>query len=314
MFGLAGAAHAAPELGGRPFSPPGDEVVMPDGWDKKKIQRPDGADLALAIDQQLYPALLPLVQAFSRQTGLKVAIQEGTCGVAAGALSERSADITGMCCPPGPLDRLPGVRYHTIGISAIALIVHPANPLTDVTMDQARRLFGGQTRSWADLPVSGMVAGPASDVRAVTRLHCKPRPGHWRLLLDNENQFSQEMHEVPAIRDMIAEVARSRTAIGYETLWHIADNARLGVVKPLKLNGLDPADRKSLAQGRYPLYRVMNITSWSGTAADPRAAKLAAWLVDNAPTLDPAFAIVPAQELRSRGWSFDGDEIVAPPK
>lgn len=311
LGGLSWAAE--PELGGRPFSPPGDVVAMPETWHAKSLSRPKDADLALAIDQQLYPALLPLVQEFARRHGVKVALQEGTCGVAAGALAEKSADVTGMCCPPGPLDRMPGVRYHTIGIAALALIVHPGNPVTEVSLDQARRMFGGKTRSWSELPMDGFKAGPAADIRAVTRLHCKPRPGHWRLLLDNENLFAADMHEVPAIRDMIAEVGGSSTALGYETLWHITDNVSAAKVKPLKLDGVDPADRAALAEGRYPLYRVMNITSWEGKEANPMAAKLVAWLVEKAPEIAPAYGIVPAADLRRRGWKFSGDEIVGGP-
>lgn len=312
-LGLIGAAGAQ-DLGGRPFVPPGDVLAMPESWMAKRVARPADTDLALAIDQQLYPALLPLVQDFARANDIKVALQEGTCGVAAGALADKSADITGMCCPPGPLDRMPGVRYHTIGIAAIALIVHPSNPVVDIGLDDARAMFGGKARTWSDLPVSGVKIGPTSDIRAVTRLHCKPRPGHWRLLLDNENLFAVDMHEVPAIRDMIAEIGASRTAIGYETLWHVAANASVGKVKPLRLSGVDPADGVALAAGRYPLYRVMNITSWQGPDASPLADKLAAWLVAKASEIDKSYGIVPAAELRRHGWRFVGDEVVGEPK
>lgn len=304
----------ARELGGRPFSAPNDVTAMPDNWQAKRVSRPAEVDLALAIDQQLYPALLPLIGEFARTHNLKLALQEGTCGVAAGALADKSADITGMCCPPGPLDRMPGVRYHTIGIAAIALIVHPSNAARDISLDQARAMFGGRTRSWADMPVSGFTPGPASDVRTITRLHCKSRPGHWRLLLDNENLFAADMHEVPAIRDMVAEVAGSPTAIGYETLWHVAGNISAGKVKPLQLSGTDPADRAALAAGRYPLYRVMNVTSWQGADANPLADKLVAWLVGRAAAIDPSFGIVPASELRRQGWLFAGDELVGEPR
>ncbi|HSV30264.1 MAG TPA: substrate-binding domain-containing protein [Candidatus Omnitrophota bacterium] len=287
---------------------------MPPEWVARPIKRPPGADLALAIDQQLYPALLPLVQRFARDNGIRVALQEGTCGVAAGALADKSADITGMCCPPGPLDRMPGVRYHTIGIAAIALIVHPSNGVADVSLDQARRMFGGEVRSWSDLPVSGFKPAPAGEVRAVTRLHCKPRPGHWRLLLDNENLFAADALDVPAIRDMIAHVSASPAAIGYETLWHVADNAKVGQVKTLRLDGVLPGDGTALAQGRYPLYRVMNVTTWGGAGSAPMAGKLVAYLLEHAADIDPVYGIVPAVALRRNGWQFAGDELVGQPK
>ncbi|MEW5729812.1 MAG: substrate-binding domain-containing protein [Pseudomonadota bacterium] len=314
MIAISMAAGAAePLLGGRPFSPPGEVLPMPEEWTARSVHRPEKVDLALAIDQQLYPAILPLVQRYAREKGLKVALQEGTCGVAAGALADKSADVTGMCCPPGPLDRMPGVRYHTVGISSIALIAHPSNPVAGVTLAEARALFGGRHRSWGDLPVSGVKAAPAEDVRAITRLHCKPRPGHWRLLLDNENQFGPDIRDVPAIRDMISEVARTPSAVGYETLWHVADNARVGTVKLLRLDGVHPADTAAVAKGRYPLYRVMNLTTWTGAASNPAADRLVEWLVASAGEIDPAFGIVPASALHANGWRFSGAELVGEP-
>jgi ABC-type phosphate transport system substrate-binding protein len=306
-------ARAEATLGGRPFSRPDETADMPAAWLGKAVQRPEGVDVALALDQQLYPAVVPLVQRYARETGLKVALQEGTCGIAAGALAEKTADITGMCCPPGPLDRLPGVRYHTLGIAALALIVNPVNPLRSVSLDEARSLFSGKARSWADLPTSGIKPGAAAEVQAVARLHCKGRPGHWRLLLDNESLFSPALVEVPAIQDMITEVSRDRAAIGYETLWHIADKAKAGTVRPLRLAGVEATDGEALAAGRYPLYRVFNITSWRGGDANPKAAALVDWLVQRATEMDPSYGIVPVSSLRRHGWRFVGDELVGHP-
>jgi ABC-type phosphate transport system substrate-binding protein len=310
----AGAASAGePELGGRPFSAPDTIMQMPQAWLEKRLTRPNKVDIALALDQQLYPAVLPLVRRYAAEHGISVALQEGTCGVAAGALAEKNADITGMCCPPGVVDRLPGVRFHTLGIAALALIANPANRVDDVSLKQARAMFSGTASSWSELPPSG-VRGEGDDrVRAVTRLHCKARPGHWRLLLDNADLFTTESFEVPAIRDMIAEVARSRAAIGYETLWHIDANQAAGAVKALRLDGVDPRDGDALARGRYPLYRVFNITSWTEPDANPAAHALVAYLIAHADDIAPSFGIVPVRALRRNGWQFAGDEVIGEP-
>lgn len=324
LFGVAGAfgavslprvtwAAAERELGGRPFSDPAEVTPMPATWTGRAVRRPEGADLALAIDQQLFPAIQPMVRAWAVRQGLKVALVEGTCGIAADALASKTADITGMCCPPGPLDRLPGALYHTIGISAVALLVHPGNPLSEVDLATARKLFGGDIRSWADLPVSG-VGTMGQRVQAVARLHCATRPGHWRLLLDNPDLFSLNVVEVPAIADMLRHVAGEPSAIGYETLWHVADKLGAGKVKALRLNGHRPEDDDAVARGLYPIYRVFNITSWSKSpAADARAAALARHLVDSAAQIDASFGIIPAARLRAAGWRFVGDEVVGEP-
>lgn len=310
-----GALAGEHSLGGRPFSDPHKLLPMPAEWRHRPVSRPTDPeiDLALAVDQQLFPALRPLILEFASSHNLRVGLQEGTCGIASSALLDKSADITGMCCPPGSLDRLPGVRYHTIGIAAIALIVHPDNSLTGVDLAAARRLFGGESQSWSHLPVSGLTRS-AGEVRAVTRLHCATRPGHWRLLLDHADLFATDLVEMPTVADMIIEVGRNPQAIGYETLWQVADKADRGKVKILRLDGHAPEDADAVATGRYPLYRVFSVTTWSDApAADAAARELVRHLVDNAHRIHSGFGIIPVGRLRTAGWTFLGDEVIAEP-
>jgi ABC-type phosphate transport system substrate-binding protein len=317
---LSGSVSANESLlGGRAFSPPSETIPMGDTWEAKGITHTTDTevDLAVVLDQQLYPAMGPMVEAFAKERGVKIAVQEGTCGVSAGVLANKTADMGGFCCAPTVTDRLPGLTYHTVGIGALALITHPSNPVSAVSLDEARALFGSNIRDWSELPMSGMKLGASEKVRAVARLHCKIRPGHWRLILDTEQQFGWNITEVSAIKDMISQVSSMPGSIGYETLWHIdhkgqQDNQPL---KTLLVNDTDPRDLSAVATGKYPLYRVFNITSWgSGPAQSKLGTELAAYLVEHASQLDAKFAIIPAQDLRKNGWQFDGDELIGEPK
>jgi ABC-type phosphate transport system substrate-binding protein len=306
-------------LGGRAFAPPSETIPMGDTWEAKGITHTTDTevDLAVVLDQQLYPAMGPMVEAFAKERGVKIAVQDGTCGVSAGVLANKTADMGGFCCAPSVTDRLPGLTYHTVGIGALALITHPSNPVNSVSLDEARALFGNNIRDWSELPMSGMKLGASEKVRAVARLHCKIRPGHWRLILDTEQQFGWNITEVSAIKDMISQVSSTPGSIGYETLWHIdhkgqQDNQPL---KTLLVNDTDPRDLSAVTTGKYPLYRVFNISSWSsGPAQTKLGTELAAYLVEHASQLEAKFAIIPAQDLRKNGWQFEGDELIGEPK
>jgi len=301
-------------LGGPAFTEPSRELVLPEEWRRRPIRRhgwAEGAEVAVTLDQHFYPALLPLIQEYARARGVDVAVQEGTCGISAGKLADREADIGGFCCPAGESDRLPGLRFHTIGIASLALLVHPDNPIAGLSLDQARAAFSGQTAYWREMPGGSERQGL---VRTVARLHCKTRPGHWRLLLDNEDQFSPRLHEVSTIPDMVSAVGRARGAIGYEVLWMVASHAGQGRVKTLELDGVSPADREALIAGRYPLYRTLQVTTWGdGVARSAEADALVAFLAANADRIDPRYAIVPVAALREAGWRFRGDELVGEP-
>lgn len=308
-------------LGGRAFSPPSETIPMGDEWEARgivhKIDGEQKVDLAIALDQQLYPSLGPMIEAYAKSRGIKVAVQNGTCGISAGLLSEKAADIGGFCCPPGITDRLPGLTYHTIGIGSLALLTHADNAQTDVSIDEARGLFANDIRDWSELPMSGIKPGPHTQVRAFARLHCKARPGHWRLILDKDQDFGWNLTEVSAIKDMIKQVSVTPGAVGYETLWHIERQTQLenANVKVLKVDGHSPKDRAALAQGKYPLYRVFNVTTWAKDT--PGHSKLADELVDhliaNASKISDEFAIVPASALRKHDWNFAGNELIGAP-
>lgn len=229
---------------------------------------------------------------------MRIAVQDGTCGISAGALSEKAVDIGGFCCPPGVTDRLPGLKYHTIGIGALALIGHEQTPVQNVTLTSARQLFGGDIRDWSELPMSGVKSTPDSQVRAVGRLHCKLRPGHWRLILGDKEQFSWDLQEVSAIIDMLKQVSQTPGAIGYETLWHIDTQTKLNEarVRIINVDGIAPRDDAALARGDYPLYRVFNVTSWGeGPAHSGLADELITYLIDHADQIPPRLFDYPCE-------------------
>ncbi len=314
-FAAVAQAMEPSVLFGPPFSDPSHVESMPEDWQQKPLQRPAGFDLAITLDQHLYPALLPLIDDYAAQHHLSIAVQEGTCGISAGALMDRKADIAGFCCPAGSTDRLPGLRFHTIGIASLALITHPTNPLRNLSLEQVRGLFRGHLAYWDQLGIH-LPNYPADTlVVAVGRLHCKTRPGHWRLLLSNEDKFSPRLLETSTIPDMISDVAGNPAAIGYEAIWMTRRFADKGKVNMLNVDGVSPLDDAALIAGRYPLYRTFNITTWdSGAAANGQADALVRYLMDNVEKIDPRYGIVPATRLRQAGWKFHGEELIGEPR
>ncbi|KJU87035.1 phosphate ABC transporter substrate-binding protein [Candidatus Magnetobacterium bavaricum] len=309
-------AKAKDPLRGAPFSDPTKIFSMPEEWVKQPIkyeQWGEGADLAVALDQQLYPAILPLIRQYEKQNKLKIAVVEGTCGTVAGAAMRKTADITGMCCAPGANDRLPNLKYHTLGISSVALLVNKDNPVDNISIDEVRKVFMGKFRKWSDIKgASGVKAD--MPVKPVVRLHCKTRPGHWCLILANEDLFGHRLVEVGTIADMLATVASLKGAVGYETLWHM-ENLKYGdKIKTLKIDGVDPADNDRLAAGQYTIYRTFSITTWDQPGiAKPLANKLLQYMLQNLNAIDKSYYLVPVDQLKKHGWKFHENEVVGEP-
>ncbi|MCU7834355.1 MAG: substrate-binding domain-containing protein [gamma proteobacterium symbiont of Taylorina sp.] len=303
------------------FSDPSQIEAMPEQWQEKPIfykNLPADTDLAITLDQQLYPALVPLIKEYAKKHHLRIAVSEGTCGISAGALMDKNVDIGGFCCPAGETDRLPGLKYHTLAIAAIALLVHPDNNTINISSAQARNIFSGNIGNWDELNTAEKTppVNPSLSVQPVARLHCKTRPGHWRLILENEDEFSATLDEVATIPDMITHVSRDRQVIGYETLWMTRlYEKQIGRVGLLNINDHSPEDNQAIINGQYPFYRTFNLSSWTSPHLQKQTAKdLVQYIQNNFSRVDAKYAFIPAAQLKKSGWLFSGDELTGEPQ
>lgn len=321
----AGEEAAAPDdalaarLREKAFCSPSETFAQPASWQKQPIRydrRNTGANLALTLDQQIYQLLLQPIRLHAVAKGLDIRVQEGTCGISAGLVSRKAVDVAGYCCPPARSDRLPGLTFHTLGIASIAILTHPGHPIGALSQEEVRKLFRGEVPEWSRLrdQISGL-PGPPWPVRAVGRLHCRLRPGHWRALLWDPDEFGPRMEEVGTIPDMIHRVVSQPGSIGYETLWHVERYRERGRPRTIAIDGVAPEDTAALLAGRYPYYHVFNLTLWQGEGLEnPRAAELVAHLTRVVESMDPRFSMIPASALRRAGWQFQGDELIGEPK
>jgi len=299
------------------FSDPDVLAPVPDDFSSRPLKHdPEhhDADLVLALGQQTHPIFKDLIPEYARQHNLNIVVKHGTCGITAGRLRKKSVNIGAYCCPPGHHDRLPGLEFHSLGISPIALIVHPDNPLEDITLQQAREIFQGQLTHWTQV---GHDDPRELDrlVQPIGRLHCKVRPGHWRALLSNEDQFSPRLFEVGVIPDMISQVANNPSAIGWEVPLMVSYHKEKGAVRMLKVDGNKPTDLEYLASGQYPFYRTYHLTTWQKDDKAKRVAlELIRYLQQYIEDNYQQVGYVSPSQLKKAGWKFRGDELIGEPE
>lgn len=301
-------------LRGPAFNYPYKEFPMPEDWKKKTIQydfENSDVDVVVNLDGQMHEAWDPIIQKYAKDHNLKIITTPGTCGISAGKLARKEIDVGTFCCPPGEADRLPGLKYHTSGIAALALLVHPDNPVDNITLEQARQIFQGEIYNWTELEGSRKID---RRIQPIARLHCKLRPGHWRLLLNDKDRFSPDLFEVGAMPDMISQIAVNPGAIGYEVLWITQLYKDRGNVKFLKINGYSPDNPSDVISGNYPLYRAYHFSTWeSENVANPDAQKLVNYILKQVEHLDKKFHIISASRLKKAGWKFSGTELIGEP-
>ncbi len=273
-------------------------------------------DVVISLGQQTYPALHKVVEAIARKQGITLNIQQGSCGATAKKLLKKSVDIGTYCCPPGKTDRLPGLEFHTIAISPIALTTNVSNSMSNVSTSNAKKIFQGQYVTWSEVPehLSELDKLSGKKIQPVIRLHCKKRPGHWRALLDDQDEFSPRAQSVGTITDMIKQVSDNTNAIGYETPFMLKTHRDKGEVKVLSIDGNHPDDLQKLLIVEYPLYRTYNLTTWtSDKNKNLKAEKLVKGIIDYIEKNAAQYSFIPVSQLRLAGWKFKKDELIGEP-
>lgn len=303
------------------FSDPDSLAIVDKDWENKPFKHDKilkDADLVVALSQQSYPIFHELILEYAKKKHLNIVVKPGTCGITAGRLRKKSVEIGAYCCPPAKSDRLPGLKFHSLGISPIALIVHPDNPLINITSEQARAVFQGTPTQWSQIDKK-QTNDFQQLIKPIARLHCKIRPGHWRGLLNNENQFSPRLFEVGVIPDMISQVSKNTGAIGWEVPMMVSFHQKKGRVKMLKIDGHEATDLKYVLSGKYPLYRSYSLTTWESNSGNQdikmktQAIKLVRFLQQHIEKVHSKVAFIPPSQLRRAGWKFKGDELIGEP-
>jgi ABC-type phosphate transport system substrate-binding protein len=290
---------------------------MPEEWKKQPIVYAtwaEGADIAISINQQIIRPLTPVIEKYAKENGLNIKVNKDNCGISASHNKKKLVDISSLCCPAGEIDRLPDVKFYTIAISPLRILVNKDNPIEDVTLEQARDMFAGKISNWSNLKLPDGKDGPDIFVKPIGRLHCKSRPGHWKHILSDEEMFSMELNEVSSIVEMIYTVAKNPGAIGYEVDWMVKQNEFDDKVKSLKINGYDPDNVSHMLSKKYPLYRSYNLTIWENNENEnPKAKKLVEYILKNIGSLDSKYNLIGSKLLKENGWKFLGEELVGEP-
>lgn len=136
-----------------------------------------------------------------------------------------------------------GLETILIARDAIAIIVHPSNPLSDLALNQVREIFTGRIENWASL------GGSDRPITVVTREEGSGTRGAFEGLVMGEERItlaSLRQDSNGAVRVM---VAGDPGAIGYISLGIVDER-----VKPVSIEGVFPS-QETVSSEAYGLVR-----------------------------------------------------------
>jgi phosphate transport system substrate-binding protein len=116
---------------------------------------------------------------------------------------------------------------HIIARDAIAVIVHPDNPISQLTLKQISDIYSGTYNNWSEL---------GGEDRPIVRLSRETNSGTHVYFLEtvlrlgsteDKTLFSTDTLLLPSSEGIIAEVRQNPNAIGYDGLGYVPDDLKM---------------------------------------------------------------------------------------
>ena len=171
------------------------------------------------------------------------------------------------------------LNVYAVANEGISIIIHPNNPVQNLTAEQARRIFLGEIRNWNE------VGGNNAPIIVTTRAPGSGTRATFEELLLNRESITEVASPFTSNALLMQEVARQQNAIGYVSIGYLDRT-----VKAVTLNRI-AATPETVNNGTYLLRRALYVCT-SG-----RATGLSAIFIDYLRSEDVQINVVKAQNL-----------------
>ena len=167
------------------------------------------------------------------------AVQEGTCDI---GLSSRALKDE---------EKAAGLKETVLAYNGIAIIVHPDNPVSDLSIEQIAKLYTGEITNWKD------VGGSDAEVVLIGREAASGTRDGFESITGTKDKC-QYRQELTSTGDVITAVSQNPDAIGYASLAAIKDS-----VKALSVDGVTPSEA-TVKDGSYQVQRPFVLVTVEG--------------------------------------------------
>ncbi|MEM1689604.1 MAG: phosphate ABC transporter substrate-binding protein [Candidatus Hadarchaeales archaeon] len=133
---------------------------------------------------------------------------------------------------------------HKIALDALAVIVHPSNPVNSLTLEQIKKIYTGEIRNWSE------VGGPNLTIAVYTRETTSGTYESFHELVMRGENMSSSVLTTMSSGEMRQIVSTNPNAIGYVGISYISG------VKALAVNGVLPT-KQNILNGTYPISRAL---------------------------------------------------------
>ena len=192
-----------------------------------------------------------------------IAVTGGGSGTGIAAMISNTCDIAELSREMKPdeiqLARKNGIepRQITVALDGLAVVVHPANPVSRLTLDQLAMIFSGTISNWkdvggADLPIVLL----SREVNSGTHVYFKEHVLR-RGRAESRAEFAANALMLPSSQAIADEVAQNPGAVGYYGMGYITPKQKvLAIARDAATPPILPT-QETVVNGAYPISRPL---------------------------------------------------------
>lgn len=144
----------------------------------------------------------------------------------------------------------------TVAGDAIAVVVNPANPVQNLTLQQLSDIYTGKITNWREL---------GGENRPIVLLSRESNSGTYVYFLENvirlgkesDLLFSPDTLLMPSSEGISAEIRQNPNAIGYDGLGYVTDDQKVIAVAGDSQSSYVYPSKETVMNGTYPIARSL---------------------------------------------------------
>ena len=183
-----------------------------------------------------------LGEAFQNDTGISFTYNPTGSGSGIKAVQEGRCDIGLSSRDLKAEEKEAGLNGTILAYDGIAIIVHPENPVSDLSLETIAKIYTGEITNWSE------VGGNDTEIVLIGREAGSGTRDGFESITDTEDAC-QYRQELTSTGDVITTVAQNPGAIGYASVASVKDT-----VKALKVDGVAPTE-ETIKDGSYVVQR-----------------------------------------------------------
>lgn len=216
--------------------------------------------------------MVNLVQAWAekfmeKNPGAFIAVTGGGSGTGFAALINGSCDMAASSREIKPQEtelaaKKGGLPYEfKVALDGLVAVVHPSNPISQLTVDELAAIFTGKITSWKELGGGDLkIVVLSREVNSGTHVYFKEhvlRKGG----AASKEEFSRDALLLPSSQAIADEIAQNSAAIGYYGMGYISPRQKAVSVAQAPGGEYVSPSVENVVSGKYPISRPLYIYS-----------------------------------------------------